>query len=168
MSFTPAHLFFDDLRVGQEWRSPGRTITETDIVNFAGLSGDFNPIHMDHAFAATTAFRKPIAHGLLALSITSGLGLNSPPLRTMAFLAIKEWKFLNPVFAGDTIYVLTKVESIVERSRGRRAEVTWHRQVVNQLGKVLMEGFSVTLVEGRAAIRTASTGETANAEAKSE
>ena len=61
MSFTPSHLFFDDVEIGQEWRSLGRTITEADVVNFAGLSGDFNPIHMDHAFAKTTPFRQPIA-----------------------------------------------------------------------------------------------------------
>ena len=58
MSFTPQHLFFDDVDVGQHWLSLGRTITEADIVNFAGLSGDFNPIHMDHQFARGTAFRR--------------------------------------------------------------------------------------------------------------
>ena len=58
MSFTPIHLFFDDVQVDQAWDSLGRTVTEADIVNFAGLSGDFNPIHLDHEFAKTTAFRK--------------------------------------------------------------------------------------------------------------
>ncbi len=153
MSFTPSHLFFDDVEVGQQWRSLGRTITEADIVNFAGLSGDFNPIHIDHAFAKTTPFRRPIAHGLLVFAVGSGLGLNAPPMRTMALLAIRDWQFRDPVFPGDTVYVVSKVVDKQPRARGRRAEVTWHRQVFNQDGKVIMEGSTVTLVEGRAAIR---------------
>src|SRR5262249_3155982 len=104
MSFTAHHLYFDDVEVGQEWRSLGRTITETDIVNFAGLSGDFNPIHIDHQFARTTPFRRPIAHGLLVFSIASGLGLFAPPMRTLAILSIREWHFKAPVFPGDTIH----------------------------------------------------------------
>ena len=75
MSFSSQHLFFDDLELGREWESLGRTITQSDIVNFAGVSGDFNPIHMDHEFAASTPFRQPIAHGLLVLSISSGVCL---------------------------------------------------------------------------------------------
>src|SRR5262245_62825737 len=109
MSFTPYHLFFDDVAVGQEWESLGRTVTEADVVNFAGLSGDFNPIHVDHAFAKTTAFGKPIAHGLLVWSIASGLGIMAPPMRTLAFLTIERWVFIEPVFLGDTIRVRTKV-----------------------------------------------------------
>ena len=153
MSFTPSHLFFDDIEVGQQWRSLGRTITEADIVNFAGLSGDFNPIHIDHAFAKTTPFRRPIAHGLLVFAVGSGLGLHAPPMRTMALLAIRDWQFRDPVFPGDTVYVVSKVIDKQPRARGRRAEITWHRQVFNQDGKVIMEGDTVTLVEGRAAIR---------------
>ena len=153
MSFTPSHLFFDDIEVGQQWRSLGRTITEADIVNFAGLSGDFNPIHIDHAFAKTTPFRRPIAHGLLVFAVGSGLGLHAPPMRTMALLSIREWQFRDPVFPGDTVYVISKVVDKRPRARGRRAEVTWHRQIFNQEGKVIMEGTTVTLVEGRASIR---------------
>src|SRR5580692_11243435 len=119
MSFTKAHLFFDDVEVGQEWQSGGRTVTEADIVNFAGLSGDFNPIHIDHAFAGTTPLRKPIAHGLLVLSIGSGLGLMFPPMRTLAFMSIREWNFREPVFIGDTIHVKARVLEMEERSRGR-------------------------------------------------
>src|SRR5260370_8802450 len=102
MSFTGMHLFFEDVEVGQEWISLGRTITEADIVNFAGLSGDFNPIHLDHEFARTTPFRRPIAHGLLIQSIGSGLGLYSPPMRTLAIMEIREWRFPEPVYTGDT------------------------------------------------------------------
>jgi 3-hydroxybutyryl-CoA dehydratase len=149
MSFTPAHLYFDDVDVGQEWESLGRTITQTDIVNFAGLSGDFNPIHIDHEFAASTPFRKPIAHGLLVFSIASGLGLHSPPMRTLAFLAIREWHFRGPVFIGDTLHMVSKILSKEARGRGRRGEIVWQRQILNQQRKVVQEGITVTLVEGR-------------------
>ena len=71
MTFTVQHLYFDDVEVGQQWESLGRTVTEADVVHFAGVSGDFNPVHTDHHFAAQTPFRRPIAHGLLVLSIAS-------------------------------------------------------------------------------------------------
>jgi 3-hydroxybutyryl-CoA dehydratase len=151
MSFTAMQLFFDDLEVGQEWISLGRTITEADIVNFAGLSGDFNPIHMDHEFARTTPFRRPIAHGLLVQSIGSGLGLYSPPMRTLAILEIKEWRFPEPVFVGDTVRVRTKVMALEERSRGKRGVVTWRRQIMNQDDKIVQEGITQTLVQGKLA-----------------
>jgi acyl dehydratase len=151
MSFTANHLYFDDVEVGQEWESLGRTITETDIVNFAGLSGDFNPIHIDHEFAKTTPFRRPIAQGLLGMAICSGLGLTSPPMRTLAFIAIKEWHFREPIFIGDTVRVRTRVVAKESRSRGRRGLITWHRQLVNQEGKIVQEGMSVTMVEGKGA-----------------
>jgi 3-hydroxybutyryl-CoA dehydratase len=149
MSFTAAHLFFDDVQVGQEWESLGRTVTESDIVNFAGLSGDFNPIHMDHEFAKKTVFRKPIAHGLLIQAMGSGLGMAFPSMRTLAFLAIKEWRFLEPVYIGDTIRVKAKLLEKEERSRGRRGVITWQRQIVKQNNKTAQEGIIVTLVEGR-------------------
>jgi acyl dehydratase len=149
MSFTNLHLYFDDVEVGQEWESPGRTVTETDIVNFAGLSGDFNPIHVDHEFAKSTPFQKPIAHGLLVLAIGSGLGVYCPPMRTLAFLSIREWHFRNPVFVGDTLKLKGKVLEKHSKSRGRRGEIVWQRQIINQEGKVVQEGITHTLVEGR-------------------
>jgi len=154
------HLFFDDVSVGQEWRSPGRTITEADVVGFAGLSGDFNPMHVDHAFARTTAFGRPIAHGLLVLSVAAGLSMFAPPMRTIAFMQLREWHFREPVFVGDTIHAVTRVLEKQERARGRRGEVTWGRRVVNQDGKVVMEGVSLTLVEGRASRAKGSEGGT--------
>jgi acyl dehydratase len=149
MPFTPLHLYFDDVAVGQEWVSPGRTVTEADIVNFAGLSGDFNPMHVDHEFARTTPFRRPVAHGMLVWSIISGLGTYAPPMRTVAILSVREWYFRAPVFAGDTIRLRSRVLEKEVRARGRRGVVTWGRQVVNQEDKVVHEGVTLTLVEGR-------------------
>ncbi len=149
MPFTAQHLYFDDVAIGQQWESLGRTITETDVVQFAGLSGDFNPIHVDHEFARTTAFRRPLAHGLLVFSIASGLAVACPPMRTLAFLQMREWHFREPVFFGDTIRILGEVMQKESRSRGRRGEIAWRRRVVNQESKVVQEGVVVTLVEGR-------------------
>ena len=149
MSFTSLHLYFEDVEVGQHWESQGRTITEADVVQFAGVSGDYNPIHMDHEFARGTPFRGPIAHGLLVFSVASGLGLYYPPMRTLAVLQIREWYFREPVFFGDTIRVHGRVLHKEARGRGRRGEITWERRLVNQAGKVVQEGVVVTLVEGR-------------------
>jgi 3-hydroxybutyryl-CoA dehydratase len=154
MSFTAYHLYFDDIEAGQEFESLGRTITEADIVNFAGVSGDFNPIHMDHDFAKTTLFRRPIAHGLLIFSIGSGLTINSPPMRTLAFLSIQEWHFRGPIYIGDTIKVKTKVLAKEPRGRGRRGIITWQRQIFNQEAKLTQEGVTLTMVEGRGGTRT--------------
>src|SRR5436305_8381763 len=150
MAFTDSHLYFEDVAVGQEWESLGRTVTEADVVNFAGLSGDYNPIHVDHEFAKTTIFRKPIAHGLLVWSMSSGLGLYCPPMRTLAFVAVREWHFRSPVFVGDTIRLRTKVLEKEASSRGRRGRIVWQRQIMNQAGKVVQEGIITTLVQGRA------------------
>jgi 3-hydroxybutyryl-CoA dehydratase len=151
MSFTSAHKHFDEVSVGDWWESLGRTITETDIVQFAGLSGDFSPIHFDHEFAKSTVFRRPIAHGLLVMAVGSGLGITSPAMRTLAFLRVLEWHFRAPVFIGDTIRVRTEVVSKEERSRGRRGIITWKREIRNQENKVVQEGMHSTLVEGRRA-----------------
>jgi 3-hydroxybutyryl-CoA dehydratase len=159
MSFTASHLFFDDVEVGQEWESQGRTITEADVVNFAGLSGDFNPIHMDHHFAQSTPFRRPIAHGMLIFSVASGLCVYAPLMRTQAFLAVRELNFKGAVFIGDTIRVRSKVLEKTARSRGRRGEIVWQRAVYNQDGKVVQDGITVTLVEGRANVRTPAPGD---------
>ena len=149
MSFTPQHLFFDDVEVGQSWLSLGRTITEADIVNFAGLSGDFNPIHIDHEFAKRTPFRRPIAHGFGVFSIASGLCVATPPVRTVALLRVHEWRFQLPVFAGDTVTCRTRVLEKTLRGRGKRGEILWYRGIVNQDGKVVQEGEVVTVVECR-------------------
>ena len=149
MSFSTTHLYFDDLEVGQEWTSGGRTVTEADIVTFAGFSGDFNPIHVDHEFAKTTPFRRPIAHGFAVFSIGSGLGVMAPQIRTIAMLRVRYWNFILPVFAGDTIRMTSRVVEKTLRGRGKRGEVVWYRGITNQEGKTVQEGEIVLLIEAR-------------------
>jgi acyl dehydratase len=141
---------FQELHVGDEWTSPGRTVTEADVVAFAGVSGDFNPIHMDHETARRGAFRAPVAHGLLGLAIASGLTSNAPRVETMAFLGILNWSFSLPILFGDTIHVVSRVLALEPRARGRRGVVTWHRQLVNQRGETVQEGQTQTLVRSTA------------------
>jgi len=142
-------LGFDELEPGDEWESSARTVTEADVVAFAGLSGDYNPIHVDHESARAGPFRGPVAHGLLGLAIASGLASNAPRVDTLAFLGLVDWKFLEPIAFGDTIRVLTRVEALEPRSRGRRGVVTWRRRLLNQRDEVVQEGLSQTLVRSR-------------------
>lgn len=144
----PVILRLQDLAVGDEWLSPARTVTEADVVAFAGLSGDFNAIHVDHEFASKTPFRRPVAHGLLGMAIGSGLATTAPRVDTIALLAIVEWRFLEPIYFGDTLRMLTKVVSIEPRARGRRGVVTWSRRLTNQHDKIVQEGTSQTMVRG--------------------
>lgn len=163
MSFSSFHLYFDDLEVGQEWTSGGRTVTDADIVNFAGFSGDFNPMHVDHEFAKGTPFRRPIAHGFAIFCIASGLGIVAPPVRTVALLKVGVWNFRQPVFIGDTVRSVSRVKEKALRGRGRRGEVVWYRAVVNQDGKVVQDGEVVTVVECRAPARESETETAAHA-----
>ena len=141
-------LFFEDLQVGDEWTTPARTITEADVVNFAGLSGDFNALHMNEEFAKGTIFGRRIAHGLLGLSISSGLVIQTIRTAIMAFLGI-EWRFLKPIFFSDTIHVVVRVEEKRTTKKPGRGIVTWGRKIVNQHGEVVQEGVSKTMVAMR-------------------
>jgi acyl dehydratase len=149
MAYNSAYLYFDELEIGQEWVSGGRTVTEADIVNFAGFSGDFNAIHIDREYAATTPYRKPIAHGFGVFCIASGLTVICPAVRTVALLEVRQWFFKLPVFAGDTIHMKTSVVEKTLRGRGRRGEVVWQREIINQEKKVVQVGQIVTLVEAK-------------------
>ncbi|WP_406696685.1 MaoC/PaaZ C-terminal domain-containing protein [Singulisphaera sp. Ch08] len=153
-----ARLAFNDLAIGDEWESPARTVTEADVAAFAGMSGDFNPLHMDHEEAGRGPFGKPVAHGLLGLSISSGLTSHAPSVDTMAFLAILEWKFLQPIAFGDTIRVISQVVALEPRSRGRRGVVTWQRRLLNQHGQVVQEGLTQTLVRGKPRLEVGNEG----------
>jgi 3-hydroxybutyryl-CoA dehydratase len=150
-------LVFDDLVLGDEWESPARTVTETDVVLFAGLSGDFNPLHTNQEVSKNGPFGRPVAHGLLGLAIATGLISHAPRIDTLAFLAILEWKFLVPIGFGDTIRVVSRVEALEPQARGRRGVVTWHRRVLNQDSMTVQEGRTQTLVRGRPHSRTGKT-----------
>lgn len=138
-------LYFDDLEVGDKWTSQGRTITETDVVNFAGLTGDYDPLHVNREHAANTPFGKPIAHGLLGLSFVAGLGSHSPSVATLAFVSIQNWEFRRPAHIGDTVHVRTEV--LEKKPNGRRCgSVTWKRELINNEGLVVQKGVFETLV----------------------
>ena len=142
---------FDELEVGDSFESSARTITQAEVTLFAGISGDFNPIHMNHVHAGEGPFRQPIAHGLLVLSVASGLGIQAPKTNTLAFLSIENWEFLKPVYFGDTIHVRNTVTGLEARSRGRRGVVTWTKEVLNHKGQVVQKGTTRTMIASRSA-----------------
>ncbi|HLE43871.1 MAG TPA: MaoC/PaaZ C-terminal domain-containing protein [Methylomirabilota bacterium] len=142
--------YFEEIQVGDEYLSPGRTVTEADIVAFAGLSGDYNVLHTDAEFMRTSIFGERIAHGLLGLAIQSGLGMRAMPrpLATMAFLGVR-WRFKGPIKIGDTIKVRIKVVDKRETSKPDRGIVVLQRVIVNQRGEVVQEGETDIMVERR-------------------
>jgi acyl dehydratase len=125
--------YFEDFPIGEVHTSRGRTITETDVVNFAGLSGDFFELHMDEEFARTTAFGRRIAHGALIFSISTGLMVQMNLLNDtlIAFYGIEKLRFVKPVFIGDTVHVVKKVAEVMERGAARGV-VTFSTSVLNQ------------------------------------
>ncbi len=145
-------LYFEDVQTGDTFESPTRTITETDLVNFAGLSGDFNPLHTDEEFAKTTTYGRRIAHGALIVSIATGLrqrmGLFDTTL--MALLEIRSWRFLKPVFIGDTIRAVTVIKDLRETSKSDRGVMIQGIKVLNQRKEVVQEGELVALLLRRA------------------
>lgn len=142
-------LYYEDIEVGDEWTSQGRTITEADIVNFAGLSGDFNEIHVNEEYASKGPFSKRIAHGMLVFSIASGMSTRTPPIQVVAFLGIKEWNFKAPVFIGDTIVLKNRAIEKRLTSKGNRGIITWQKTVVNQRNEVVQEGKTAIMIATR-------------------
>ena len=94
-------LFYEDIEEGTEHESSGRTVTEADVVNFAGLSADFNNMHIDEEFAKNTVFKTRVAHGMCVLSIATGLWFTMPRLATIAFMGLQDWRFSGAVKPGD-------------------------------------------------------------------
>lgn len=138
---TARGMYFEDFEIGAEIRTPARTVTQTDIVNFACLTGDFNDIHTNHAYCKTTPFGEPIAHGPLVYGIAGGLqyasGINEGTL--IALLQIDGWRMLSPVKAGDTIHLQSRVIDKTPTSRPDRGVVTLERKICTHDGRVVQE-----------------------------
>jgi len=131
-------LYFEDFEIGHVSRSRGRTITEADIVNFAGLSGDFVELHTNEEFAKAGPFGRRIAHGLLVLSISSGLmvQMGQTTDTVVAFYGIDRLRFVRPTFIGDTVRVEKKVVDRQDKEKG--GVVTFETSVLNQNGEPVL------------------------------
>ncbi|MGB9592868.1 MAG: MaoC/PaaZ C-terminal domain-containing protein [Anaerolineae bacterium] len=149
---TEQRMWFEDFATGQEWTTSGRTVTEADIVAFAGLSGDFNPLHVDAEYARGTPFGERIAHGLLGLAMATGLASRASFMEgsVEAFLSL-EWKFRAPVRIGDTIHAVLRVAGT--RPMGDSGGlVMLDVSVVNQRGETAQRGQWTILVKRRPAV----------------
>ena len=146
-------LYFEDFEVGATLVTPQRTVTQTDIVNFSCLSGDFNEIHSNFEYCKKTTFGEPVAHGPLIYAMCGGLqyasGVNDGTL--LALLQIDAWKMLAPVKHGDTICMRSRVVSKKETSRADRGVVTFHREIVNQHDKIVQEMTATLMYQRRPA-----------------
>ncbi len=115
---------------------------------FAGLTGDFNPLHVDEEYAKSTFYGGRIAHGLYGAALVAGLGSHAPLMRTEAFVQIRQWQFLKPMFIGDTVHVETIVIETRESGR-RRGTVVWKRSLINQKGETVQTGLFESIVSRR-------------------
>jgi acyl dehydratase len=149
----PRGHYFEDFELGDEFISPARTITLTDIVNFACLSGDFNEVHTNFEYCKTTQFGEPIAHGPLVYSIMAGLqyasGINDGTL--IALLQIDGWKMLDAVKHGDTIRLHAKVVDKKASSKPDRGVITLQRRCLKENGVVAQEMIAKMLYRRRPA-----------------
>lgn len=147
-------LFFEDLVVGEVHTTAGRTVTESDIVSFAGLSGDYNGLHVDAEYASTTQFGERVAHGLLVLSIASGLSTRLAFSEALApnilGLLDLQCRWPRPTRIGDTIGVEVSIAECAATSRPGRGVLTLHRRVSNQHQIVVMESVWKLLIRSRA------------------
>ncbi len=144
-------LYFEEMEEGLELTSPARTVTETDVVMFAGLSGDYNPLHTDAEFGRETRFGQRIAHGLLGLSIASGLANRMGFIEgtAIAFMGL-EWKFKAPILIGDTIAMDARVQRKRAIARLGGGVVVFAIAVKNQRGETVQEGEWSVLVKSKA------------------
>ncbi|EMI41598.1 MaoC family dehydratase [Rhodopirellula sp. SWK7] len=146
-----ATLFYEDLQVGQSWTSPSRPISLEDVRAFSALTGDFDPLHSadgdDESMEAeaNSPFGRPVAHGLLGLSVLAGLSTEYPRAATLALVGITDWQFENPIFFGEIVHVVTEVETVAPHGR-RAGRITWLRKLISSDGRLLQQGRFVTLV----------------------
>jgi acyl dehydratase len=137
-------MFFDELKVNDEFTSPSKTITDAHYLFFSGLTGDNHPIHYDAEYCRKTKFGKPVAHGLLLAGMTA-LGASYVSNRIDGFILVEQGcRFLRPVFVGDTIYPKHTVEKIWRDSS--RGFVRFKTTITNQRGEKVLEGFHVYLI----------------------
>jgi acyl dehydratase len=152
LEYRPRGRYFEEFEIGKQLMTAGRTITEGDVVSFAGLSGDYNQIHVDAQYAAAGEFGQRVAHGLLAVSIATGLIVQTGMMEGTV-LSFRElgWKFSLPVFIGDTIRA--KIEIIKKKSLPRLGggSVTAKVSVLNQRQEVVQRGTMVLLIKNKLA-----------------
>lgn len=141
---------WDELTVGEEFWTGGRTVTEGDVLAFSGLTGDYNPLHVDEEFARTSPFGTRIPHGPLIhdmyLGFMDRLGLVAGT--ALAFLELR-WKFLAPVLVGDTVHARVVVRDKRETKKTDRGIVTFAVTLFNQRQEVVQEGEHVLLLARR-------------------
>lgn len=146
--FQPRGQYFEEFNIGDVVATAGRTITEADVVSFAGLSGDYNEIHTNAAFAAEGPFGQRVVHGLLVLSIASGLAVQTGFIeRTVMAFRELSWKFSRPVMPGDTIRVVLEVTDLKPMARLGGGTVTMKTSVLNQNDEVVNRGIWMMLVK---------------------
>lgn len=143
--------YFEDFSIGDQIYTVGRTITESDISQFAGLSADYNQIHTDEEYAKRSIFGTRVAHGLLILSIVSGLAVRTGVLEdtVIAFREIKDWKFAKPVFIGDTVRAVLEITSKKTISRLNGGSVNIKLSVFNQDDEQVMKGNWSILIKSK-------------------
>jgi acyl dehydratase len=146
-------LSFDQLEVGREWVSRGRPVTAADLRTFVAVTGDDTPTSGPTHDDVWPPIEEGTARGLFGAAVATGLALDAPPVRTIAFLAIRDWRFAGPIASGDVVHIRNRVEAVTPRGVGRRAEVRWRVEVVNQRDEVIQAGTIVSLVEGPAVAR---------------
>jgi acyl dehydratase len=136
IAYQPRGKYFEQFAVGDVFVTPRRTVTQADIVNFAGVSGDFNAPHVDHEFCRVQPYGEPIARAPLVFAISTGLlcqlGINEQTL--VAMLGVDNWRIHAPVKQGDTLHVTAEVKDARPTSKGDRGIVTFGRAIVNQHG----------------------------------
>jgi acyl dehydratase len=137
-----AGLYFEEFSVGQTVRTAARTVSEDAIFTFAGLTGDYNQLHTDAEFAKTTQFGQRVAHGLLGLSIATGLIMRTGLLEgtVLAFREIQEWKFVKPIFIGDTICAVLTISEAKALPRIGAGALIASVEVCNQKDEVCQRG----------------------------
>jgi acyl dehydratase len=132
---SPLALDFDELEPGMSFVTPGRTVTESDVVAIAGVTGDFHPHHVDAEWARTSQFGERIAHGMLVLSVAAGL-VPTDPDRVLALRRVSDAVLKRPVRLGDTIHVEGSLESAREVSEEAGLAV-WRWRVLNQRAEMV-------------------------------